>query len=298
MTAKGRKSNSRTSKPLRSSKKLKKVSKSRTGVKKTPKKGSIGILFFSLLAVSFLWFFVGSNISPGSKKYLGIPHQVQRIEFFTNGTLDRNWVLRILHLQKQTDLDSIDVKYCRNALLRASQICEVEVERIYPSTLRIQLRERIPILKVRRENNQGYYFVDGSGYVFERVGPGKDEFESILLLDGTVDLRRVICGDHIPYVKDLERFLTLARKRIPLIAQKWSSIRIDEDAYNLMNRLPFIEVHGDDVCSILFRNDAYLQQFEKLEYILAEASRRHQLPLQKIDLTVPGRAYVKLPSTH
>jgi cell division septal protein FtsQ len=206
--------------------------------------------------------------------------------------LDRAWVLKVLQLQREMELNAIDVRACRNALLRASQVMDADVERIYPATLRVRIRERVPVFRIRPTGGAKVYLFDSEGYVFEQIGITKDKLGHIPHVLG-LDADLISIGNHIPLVKDLFTFWSQARRHAPELVKKWRMAVVDEQAYNLMGHLPFIEVRTDEVRSILFKSGSPAAQLEKLEYILNDARRRHQLPLQRIDLTVPDRAYVK-----
>jgi cell division septal protein FtsQ len=252
------------------------------------------LIFWLLMLGAF--FFIFQSVRPG-KSHLTPPHRVQQIEFSTNGSLDRTWVLKVLQLQKQMELNAVDVQACRTALLRASQVMDVDVERVYPSTLKVFIRERTPIFKIRLPDNHGFYLVDGDGYVFEQIGATKEKLVNVPYLLG-LDPNCIRIRDNVPVVKDLHHFWDQARRRAPELVKKWRVAVVDEQAYNLMGRLPFIEVRSEEVRCILFKNDSYAQQFEELEYIIGEAKKRRQLPLLKVDLTVPGRAFVKPSQTN
>jgi cell division septal protein FtsQ len=224
--------------------------------------------------------------------HLAVPHRIQNIEFSTDGSLNRTWVLKVLQLQKDMELSAVDVQACRNALRRASQVIDADVERVYPATLRVRIRERVPAFKIRLADGRRLYLLDADGYVFEQIGVTKDKLGHIPYVLG-LDADRISIGDHIPLARDLFTFWNQARRHAPELVLKWRMAVVDEAAYNLMGHLPFIEVRTDEVRSILFKNGSHAVQLEKLEYILNDARKRHQLPLQRIDLTVPDRAYVK-----
>ncbi|MDR0727808.1 MAG: FtsQ-type POTRA domain-containing protein [Puniceicoccales bacterium] len=238
-----------------------------------------------------VFFLVFLSIQPTVGR-LAVPHRVQNIEFSTNGCLDRTWVLKVLQLQKEMELNDVDVQACRTALLRASQVIDVDVERVYPATLRVRIRERVPVFKIRSSDGHKVYLFDADGYVFEQIGISKEKLSHIPYVLG-LGADRISVGNRIPLIKDLYVFWNLARRHAPELVKKWRMAVVDEQAYNLMGHLPFIEVRAEEVRSILFKKGSYEVQLEKLEYILNDARKRHQLPLQRIDLTVPDRAYVK-----
>jgi hypothetical protein len=241
--------------------------------------------------MSGLFFLVFLSIRPIAGR-VAVSHRIQNIEFSTNGCLDRTWILKVLQLQKEMELDAVDVQACRNALMRASQVIDVDVERVYPCTLRVRIRERVPAFKIRLPDGRGFYLLDGDGCAFEQIGATKDKLSHIPYILG-LDINRISPGTRIPLTKNLFNFWTQARRCSPELVKKWRMAVVDEQAYNLMGHLPFIEVRTEEVRCILFKNESIAPQLEKLEYILNDARKRHQLPLQRIDLTVHDRAYVK-----
>jgi cell division septal protein FtsQ len=268
----------------------KKSPKSESKKAKPPPRKRINPFVLCLLMVG-VFSLVFLSIRPAAER-LAVPHRIQNIEFSTNGSLDRAWILKVLQLQKDMELNAVDVQACRNALRRASQVIDADVERVYPSTLRVRIRERVPVFKVRLADGPRLYLVDADGCVFEQIGATKEKLSHIPYVLG-LDTDHISIGNNIPLAKDLHTFWSPARRHAPELVKTWRVAVVDEQAYNLMGHLPFIEVRTDEVRSILFKNESLAAQLEKLEYILNDARRRHQLPLQRIDLTVPDRAYVK-----
>lgn len=83
-----------------------------------------------------------------------------QILFFSDGQLTEAWFADQFPTLKQKGLLSIDIAGVQKALLTNPQVLQATVERHFPSTLKVTLRERAPIARVRLKQDgkvQTYY---------------------------------------------------------------------------------------------------------------------------------------------
>jgi hypothetical protein len=87
------------------------------------------------------------------------------IVFFSDGQLTRNWFDEHFQNLGQKGLLSIDINAIQSAILRDSQVLSVSVERHFPSTLRVNIRERRPLgrIKVREAGHTQIYYLSPDG---------------------------------------------------------------------------------------------------------------------------------------
>jgi hypothetical protein len=224
------------------------------------------------------------------ERRLTASHRLERIEIATAGTLPRGQVLQLLRLPRGVGLGSVDIHRCRENLLKCPQIRDAHVERSYPNTLRVKILERIPAFRISQSGGKGWSFISPDGFVFYCGG---------LSEKAAAALPQLHCSTAVPegttlfFIPELYRTLQEARQiNGPLVAT-WSAITVDESAYRRTGKVEDFEVRCAAVVHLRLRCEDLLRQFEELEYILSDAKDRHLLPLEKVDLTIRGRAYVK-----
>lgn len=91
-----------------------------------------------------------------------------KIAFFSDGQLTENWFNDTYASIKQKGLLSIDISELQNSLLRNPQVLQATVERHFPGTLRVTLRERQPLarLQLRMNGKIQLYYVARDGQFF------------------------------------------------------------------------------------------------------------------------------------
>lgn len=91
-----------------------------------------------------------------------------KIVFFSDGQLTQNWFEDHFSALKTKGLLSIDIAGLQAALLRNPQIMTAAVERHFPNTLKVTLRERLPIgrIKLKLSGQTATYYVARDGMLF------------------------------------------------------------------------------------------------------------------------------------
>ena len=103
---------------------------------------------------------------------------LSRIEVLTSNEQMRVKTEECLHkLQIQeglTNLTGIDLRAVRNELCKNPRVANIELQRIFPGTLRVTVKPRVPvaILRFPPESGRGELKVDQEGYVLPQDLPG------------------------------------------------------------------------------------------------------------------------------
>ncbi len=87
------------------------------------------------------------------------------IVFFSDGQLTKNWFDERFPSLAQKGLLGIDINAVQSAILKDSQVLSVSVERHFPSTLRVTVRERRPLgrIKIREAGKTQIYYLSPDG---------------------------------------------------------------------------------------------------------------------------------------
>ncbi|MDR3317046.1 MAG: FtsQ-type POTRA domain-containing protein [Puniceicoccales bacterium] len=248
-------------------------------------------LFWAIFSAVLCWscvlgaqkirFFIDGKVALGQR--------LERVEIATTGTMPRGQVLQLLRFPRGISLGKIDVHRCRARLKQQAQVLEAHVERVYPNALRIRILERTPVLRIRKGNGPGWLPVAADGVVFEGHGLFEKDLNDLPLLEN------VSTGESriLEFVPELSRTLALVRGINPSFYATWRAITVQESTCVAAGRLDGFEIRCDAIHHLRLRCEDIPRQLEELEYVLSDASDRHLFPLDRVDLSIAGRAYVK-----
>ena len=120
-----------------------------------------------------------------------------KLVFFSDGQLSESWFNENFAALKQKGLLSIDIAALQTTLLKNPQVLEVTVERRFPNTLKVSLRERTPIarVKLRQQGKVSVYYLSRDGQLFS--SPSYTPAANLPFLAG-LSVRPV--GDQLPPV--------------------------------------------------------------------------------------------------
>ncbi|MDR2577000.1 MAG: FtsQ-type POTRA domain-containing protein [Puniceicoccales bacterium] len=218
---------------------------------------------------------------------LAVRQRLERVEIVTTGTMPKDMILHLLRLPKVISLGEIDVRRCRARLLQSPQIAEAHVARCYPNALRVKVLERVPILKMRGTAEVDWLFVAADGVIFLGVGLPQQAINAMPRLEGVNGTAHAT----LPFFPKLYRALSIAKTTNPNIYSTWHTIAVANASDG--EHFDEFEARSVEVHHLYLRIADIPRQIEELEYILCDARRRRLLPLERVDLSIPGRAYVK-----
>ncbi|MDR2667611.1 MAG: FtsQ-type POTRA domain-containing protein [Puniceicoccales bacterium] len=239
---------------------------------------AVGCLL-ALFAAKELRDFIGGKLADG--------HRLERIEIATTGTLPRSNVIQLLKIPRGASLGAIDIVRCRNNLLKCPQVRDAHVERAYPHTIRVKILERTPVFKLFSSREKTWLFVAEDGFVFTCAGVDPSP-STVPQLNCSAE-----AGTTLFFVAELCRIMEEARSINGPFVESWTAVSVDEANYSRTGRIDEFEVRCGSIAHLRLRSGDLVRQFAELEYVLTDARERHMLPLEKVDLSIRGRAYVK-----
>jgi hypothetical protein len=265
----------------------------------------VGRLFLgTVVIILFISFFFLQNekkaqTEVGQKDYTGPSLSINQIIFRSSGPLNKEWFLNWLGPLRGSSLVEIDLEKLHQNLLKEDQISSARIKRSFPSTLEIEIKERVPMLVLRLRNGKNGYLdwlVSSDGTLYRGVGYSRGMLKLIpslkiasSLIEKTTDEKAFKKLKGIPIVAPL---LELARRDFPELYRGWSVV-----AYNRpYDRDPGanITIKSNRVKSIRFQPSNYADQLKRLSYLLDEPNFSQAATIHSIDLSHGHSVFAKI----
>lgn len=182
----------------------------------------------------------------------------------------------IRHILQGKNLGNIllfDIHHLQDAFRWHRWVKEVRVSKVFPSTLKIEVKERIPMAVLRKVN---LYLVDRDGILLEQVNP-EENFNLPLLTDSN------------NFVEGYKEKLELAWKCLDSLSpQEREQVELLDltDDENLALRL------RNNPTKLIIGNDQFSKKIKLFQEYQAKLEKLGEL--EYTDLRFPGRFYVKL----
>lgn len=260
-------------------------------------KGLLLILSLVMVMVGAWVGFQGYQFMVQWMSKVGPSQPLSHIVFESDGVLSKSWLEKKLLLPWGTPLLSIDIHEIKNKLEDNPQIQSVVVERLFPSTLNIRLRELQPIARIAvRESSlrSSIYLVATDGQVYRGEGYAASLLDPLPFFEG-IKLRKDPAGGFLPLegFEALYDLLTQARMYYPDVYHSWKSIVCDRFKGNPEVLGAAFEVKTKDGAIIVFSPQKPLDQLQRLEYILNYVAQNGKPTPRRIDLTLDDQAAVE-----
>jgi len=253
--------------------------------------------FLSFIAVFFfLKDFVFQGIASEKDTVLkNSGDYVKKVLFYTDGVLDEAWLSGVIQINRNMQLMDINIFEMKHSLERFDQVLEAEVIRVFPDALRVELKEEVPIFKLKMQTSEGVDFlrcVGESGLVYEGVGYSETVINELPYL--------------IPYRHSNQKYLPInglehVSPLINLLKEEGLIERLRLQSISLENfsgdsEFPgqIIEVNSDLIPRILFSAyKDYPRQIARLNYILSYINGSGNPEVERVDLSLRDSAAVE-----
>jgi len=221
------------------------------------------------------------------------------IEIETDGVLPPSWIEYRMALEENLGLLQIDMTVVKSALESYPQIKEASIEREFPSKLHVRVRERLPVFRIKVKDEIGQsqiYLVDEEGFVFKNIRFPDQVINHLPFIAG-VDLHRSDSGYHpIVSVPCLAELYKVACSEYPELAREWSILFADRLIMAKNFTEGYIRVYSRSVPEILFSPKYFVEQLEKLDYILDSRSGSSVSFVSRVNLSVLDQPTVEFAS--
>jgi len=254
---------------------------------------SVGVCLV-LFALAFGGYFLYSTVT--SPKSIAPGESLVDLEITSNGVLPDYWIEYRLKLDSQAGLMQFDLKELAARLEQCPQIRKAEVQRIFPNTLRVEVKERYPVLRMKVKDANGdarLFLVDSEGCVFENVRFPKSFVSSLPYLAG-VELRQGEYGyKPLDCMEPLVSLMKTARETQPDIYKDWTVVHADQLIMARSFTEGYIRIQSRDVPEILFAPENYVRQLQNLEYILDNHEGASVRSISRINLSLLNQPTVE-----
>jgi cell division septal protein FtsQ len=149
---------------------------------------------------------------------------------------------------------------------------DVHIRKVFPSSLKIYVRERIPVARLERN---GVYLIDRDNSIIKRITPGE--------------------ADHLPLVKDRGNFHKDYQQKMKSVWSLWDKLSREEKELISMIDVSFpdnLSVHlKEDLTRIILGKTEFSQ---KLHFYLQNKDTLNKYGrLEYVDLRFQDRIYIK-----
>lgn len=182
-------------------------------------------------------------------------------------------IRQVLQRKKLGNILLFDIRHLQEAFRWHRWVKEVRVSKVFPSTLKIEIKERTPMAVLKKVN---FYLVDRDGILLEQVDP-----EANISLPLLTDSNNFVEG----YKEKLESAWKCLDGLSPEEKEQVESLDLTDDR-NLALRL------RNSPTKLIIGNDQFSKKIKLFQEYQAKLEKLGQL--EYADLRFPGRFYVKL----
>ena len=223
---------------------------------------------------------------------------IEQVIFETDGVLPDRWLGTVISLGKGTTMMEVNIHAIKQSLEKEPQVVSAAIERVFPSSLKISVKEREPVLRIALQGSDGkpaQYIVARDGTIYKGVGYPKTALARLPFVqpfrhsDGRIKPMR-----GIDKVADL---LEQARIKQPSFFRTWKVVSLEYYSGDDSLAGEVIEVRSSFVPRIIFSATAdFGQQLDRLKVILDYVRTRGNPSMKRIDLSLRGSAAVQFMS--
>jgi len=240
------------------------------------------LLSVALIFVSYLLLFEPENLFKA-----GGDEVIEEILFETDGTLNRQWVMDRLELPEDATLLQTDIFSLRESVEEHPQVAKCVIQRKFPSTLLVKIREHAPVLRLRMRDGDGrpvIRYVSEDGTIFPGLGRPESETRRMPFLTGVELIERPDGFVPIPGFRPVADLVDTARNGYPEVFREWRIVDLSLYDPDPAASFSAIRVRSTGVGEILFAPEDFAAQLLRLQDILTLTRERGVKKLQRIDL--------------
>jgi hypothetical protein len=260
---------------------------------------SLLLVVLAVLGYGFWWVdkLGRSNQGPIDLTGPGIP--VDQISFRTDGVLTDRWFKNWFGPLRGRTLMDLDIERIHRDLLAEDQISYAQVTRDFPGTLRVELKERQPILVLRLGSKDGQVrdwlvSADGTLYLGTEYPLSMLSLLPSLSVDPSlVRPRKEGTGyEKLAGIPRVAPLLELVRREYPGIYRDWQIVSYERPHED--DPGAHVSVRSGKVKKLRFSPGNYSVQMKRLHYLLLEPDIRRKPVIESIDLSHGRSVFAKI----
>lgn len=224
--------------------------------------------------------------------------QIEQIIFSTNGVLPDRWLGTVIRLKKGSTMMDVDIHAMKLALEGEPQVISAAVERVFPSSLKISVKEREPVMRIAIQGADGQavpHIVARDGTIYKGIGYPRTALARLPFLqpyrrrDGSI---RPLLG-----IERVAGLLEAARQKLPEFYRTWRVVSLEHYTGDGSLFGEVIEVRCRSVPRLIFgASTDFGLQLDRLQVIREQLRARGNPSIERIDLSLRGSAAVQLKS--
>jgi hypothetical protein len=227
----------------------------------------------------------------------GVP--ISEISFKSDGVLSEGWFSNWFGPLRGRTLMELDIDEMQESLMSEDQISYARVSRGFPDTLRIEIKERDPILVLRLGSKTGGFedwLVSSDGTLY--LGTAYPRTTLSLLPSLSVDssllrLKKTGTGyERLEGIPPVAPLLDLVRREYPAIYRDWQVVSYERP--NETDPGAHVRIRSGRVRSLRFSPGNYAVQMRRLHYLLLEPKLRASPVIDSIDLSHGRSVFAKI----
>jgi len=224
--------------------------------------------------------------------------EIEQIIFETDGVLPDRWLGTVIQLGKGTTMMEVDIHAMKQSLENEPQVISASVERVFPSSLKISIKEHEPVLRIAVQGPGGRpqrRIVARDGTIYQGIGYPKAALASLPF----VEPYRHSNGNIRPLqgIDQVAALLAAARRKQPEIFRTWKVVSLKHFSGNPTLSGEVIEVRSSYVPRIIFgASSDFGRQLDRLKVILDYVRAKGNPSMERIDLSLRGSAAVQFSS--
>ena len=198
-------------------------------------------------------------------------------------------------------LMDLDIEKIQSELKREAQISFARVSRQFPDTLKVELHEKKPILRLclrSKTKGEQTWLIDSDGFLYQGSCYSHASLIHLPFLNIQSDMLKPLEGggyEKLQGVTAVSPLLELVRKDYPGFYQDWQIISYQRPHQD--DAGAHIHVKSRKVRNLRFAPHDFANQLRRLKYLLSENDFRHTRVVESIDLSHDRSVFAKL-NTH
>ena len=243
-----------------------------------------GLCIIILLALVYPFW---QKKAPLKNQFSGKP--IRNVYFHTDGVLEPYWLEELMDFDEQNYLMDVDIVALREQLLENDQIEDVEIKRVFPDSLSINIKEQRPIMRIAVAAPDGakhIYLVSDLGEVYQGYNYPADTLRQLPYLSGVVLQQSQEGFAMIPQVPIIAHLLESARLEEPDLYADWWLVSCKDFSGDADEVGASILVDTRNMGQLIFAPREFSLQLGRLNSILRYASQHQLRHLKSIDLTL------------
>ncbi len=226
----------------------------------------------------------------------GVP--VANLQFLSDGVLHKNWFENWFGPLRGRTLMDLDIKKIQSDLKNEAQISFARVSREFPDTLKVEIQEKKPILRLclrSKINGEQTWLIASDGFLYQGKCYSHASLIHLPFLNLQSNLLKPVEGggyEKLIGITAVAPLLELARTDYPGFYQDWQILsyqRPHEDDPGA-----HIHVKSRKVRNLRFAPRDFASQLRRLKYLLLENDFKRARVVDSIDLSHDRSVFARL----